>query len=157
MQANADRWVVLCGSMSMYPLMLEEERYLKAAGVTTRLPIPEDDIQPRMTPEEYTAFKRTASLAHFQAIADPRTFAILAVNGDKRGVRDYIGPNTFAEIVVAFSRGKRVYLSQAVPFHFADELHAWGVIPLYGNLDRLVADFHAAGQALLAQEAMPLG
>jgi hypothetical protein len=78
---------------------------------------------------------------------DPRTFAVLAINADKHGIRDYIGPNTFAEVAVAFSQGKRIYLLQDVPQNLEDELRAWGVVPLRGDLGRLVGDFFACCQS----------
>ena len=62
---------------------------------------------PGLGEEEYQAVKRKAALAHFRKVMDPKTFAVLAVNADKHGVRDYLGPNTFAEVAVAFALGKR--------------------------------------------------
>jgi hypothetical protein len=71
---------------------------------------------------------------------DTRTCAVLAVNADKQGIRDYIGPNTFAELAIAFVNGKKIYLLQNVPRNLEDELTAWGAIPLRGDLSRLIEE-----------------
>ncbi|MGA8349008.1 MAG: hypothetical protein WB773_14575 [Isosphaeraceae bacterium] len=144
---GTERWIVLCGSMSMHARMLEEKQYLEEAGVTVILPPAEDPVMPGLGEEEYQAVKRKAALAHFRKVMDPKTFAVLAVNADKHGVRDYLDPNTFAEVAVAFALGKRIYLLQNVPRNLEDELRAWGAVPLRGQLDRLIDDyFHACCQ-----------
>ena len=84
---GTERWIVLCGSMSMHARMLEEKQYLEEAGVTVILPPAEDPVMPGLGEEEYQAVKRKAALAHFRKVMDPKTFAVLAVNADKHGVR----------------------------------------------------------------------
>src|SRR5262245_28418343 len=102
------RRIVLCGSMSAYDAMLRLVRALRDEGVRIVVPVAEDHIKPQLNPEAFERFKRDVSFAHLRRIRDPRTFAVLAVNVDKHGIRDYIGPNTFAEIAVAFAQRKRI-------------------------------------------------
>ena len=139
---GTERRIVICGSMSMHSRMLEEQRELEEADVPAVLPPADEHIMPGLAEREYHAAKREAALAHFHKVMDPLTVAVLAINADKHGVRDYIGPNTFAELALAFVQGKRIYLLQDVPHNLADELRSWGVIPLRGDLGRLIADFH---------------
>jgi hypothetical protein len=139
---GTDRWIVISGSMSMHARMHAEQQDLQLSGVPAVLPPADDHIMAGLGEEEYQAAKRRAALAHFRKVMDPRTFGVLAVNGDKHGIRDYIGPNTFAELAIAFVQGKRIYLLQDVPVNLADELRAWGAIPLRGDLGRLIRDFH---------------
>lgn len=81
--------------------------------------------------------KRAASLEHFRVISERRTRALLVVNQAKDHQHDYIGPNTLAEIAVAISAGKSVYLLYGYPQDCADELMAWGVRAFEGDIRRL--------------------
>ena len=60
-------------------------------------------------------------------IRRPDTVAVLVVNVDRPNVRHYIGPNSFAEIGVAFADERQVFLLQGMPDSYAEELTAWGV------------------------------
>jgi hypothetical protein len=85
------------------------------------------------------ALKRTLSQRYFKLIRSRSTAAILVANYPTRGRRNYIGANTFAEIAVAFSAGKAIYLLNGVYPPLKDELAAWGAIALNGRLGGLRA------------------
>lgn len=129
--------------MSVYPCILEQQRALHDRGVRTIVPVPEDNIASRLGPEEFEAFKRQVGRQYLTKIRDVRTMAVLAVNCDRYNIADYIGPNTFAEIAVAFAQGKPIFLLQAIPEMYRDELQAWGAVPLQGRLDALVEAYYA--------------
>ena len=79
--------------------------------------------------------KRRENRRHFQRIK--RSDAILVLNYSARRLPNYIGGSTFAEIAVAFSMGKKIFLVNPVPHHsiFKEELEAWGV-KRWANLNR---------------------
>jgi hypothetical protein len=129
--------------MSVYPRILEEQHALRERGVRTLVPVPEDNIASGLSQEKFEAFKRQVGRQYLTKIRDVRTMAVLAVNSDRYNIPDYIGPNTFAEIAVAFAQGKQIYLLQAIPEMYRDELQAWGAISLQGRLDALVETYHA--------------
>jgi len=135
------RRIVLCGSMSAYPEIkrLRDELYLKK--VRCIIPEPEDEIKPSLSVEAFEDFKRRVSFSYLKQIRHPLTVAVLAVNLDKHGVRSYIGPNTFAEIAVAFAQRKRIYVYQNYPDIYRDELSAWKVIELFGDSRPLVENY----------------
>jgi hypothetical protein len=135
--------VVLCGSMSVYPRILEEQHALRERGVRTLVPVAEDNIASGLSQEAFEAFKRQVGRQYLTKIRDVRTVAVLAVNCDRYNISDYIGPNTFAEIAVAFAQGKQIYLLQAIPEMYRDELQSWGAVPLHGRLDALVEAYHS--------------
>ncbi|MCE5308173.1 MAG: hypothetical protein LLG20_11090 [Acidobacteriales bacterium] len=134
--------IVVCGSMSAYGEMLRLRKLLSRSNVPAVIPVAEDNVRDSLTDDEFVLFKRRVAYRHLRKIRHPSTFGILAVNRDKLGVRDYIGPNTFAEIAVAFAQSKRIYLYQDVPKVYEDELHAWGAVSLRGNLSRLIGDLN---------------
>ena len=81
--------------------------------------------------------KKEASMLHFGEIAKPETDAILVVNEDKEDIQNYVGPNSFAEVALAFYFGKKVFLKNDIYEPYRDELEGWEVIPLKGNLEEL--------------------
>lgn len=132
--------VVICGSMSFYPNMVEQQSLLRALGVKSVIPSPDTDVFQILNEEESLSAKRSASMKHIRRVRDGKTFGILVLNFDKHGIADYIGANSFAEIAVALAHYKRIYLYQGVPTFYRDELIAWGAVPLNCDLSRLVDD-----------------
>jgi hypothetical protein len=113
-EQNPER-IVVCGSMTFYGEMLQLQDRLQKTLVRTVLPDAEDERMAALGPDEVERFKRRVSLAHMRRVRHRSTFGILAVNLDKRGVTDYIGPSTFAEIAMAAAFNKRVYLLGGYP------------------------------------------
>lgn len=96
-----------------------------------------DVLLPGSHLEEATT-RREESRRHLDRIRHEATTAVLAVNPDRAGEPDYIGPHTFAEIGVAFAYERRTFLLHNMPARFAEELAAWNVECLNGDLTGLV-------------------
>lgn len=139
--SHTNRRVVIIGSMSVYDKMGAIASELNASGIHTVVPEAEGDAVRQLSLFDFEQFKRRVSFAYLRKIRDPRTYCVLAVNLDRHGILNYIGPNTFAEIAVAFAQSKRIYLYQGMPEAYSDELSAWGCTQLNGRLDALVNDF----------------
>ncbi len=127
--------IVISGSMQFLNEMKKYKRLIEKKGFTVILP--EEDNWDKITPEQINNFKRIVSKRYFDIIADANTTALLVVNSDKKGVKNYIGANTFAEIPIAFYFEKKIYLLNDIYGPYSDELLAWNVIPLKGNLNLL--------------------
>jgi hypothetical protein len=134
--------VVICGSMSNYPDLLNWCEKLNSSGIPCIVPSPDP---PSSSPEDSLKFKRDVALEYFRKIAEDSTFGILVVNTRKHDKEHYIGANAFAEIALAFYNCKRIYILQEICDNFADELSAWGALPLRGDLDPLIQDFRQMG------------
>lgn len=130
--------VVVCGSMASYEYMRQVADQLAAAGLEPVVPAADGPLE-QWSLEASNARKCAASRRHMDAIRDAATHAVLVVNVDRGGCRDYIGPNSFAEVAVAFAEQRAVFLLQGLPDAYADELLAWGVQPLHGDLRPLLA------------------
>ena len=117
--------IVLCGSMKLKEKMFESEEYLKTKNYEVVVP---KEFRVEMT-------KTNASRLHFDEIANEKTDIVLAINASKNGIENYIGPNTFAEIAMAFYFSKQIYLLNDIYEPYKDELEGWNVIPLKENLD----------------------
>lgn len=127
--------IVISGSMQFLKDMEDCKIPLEEKGFKVFLP--EEDDWDNIKPEEINQYKNSVSRKHFDAIADSNTSAILVVNNSKKGIANYIGANTFAEIAIAFYFGKKIYLLNDIYEPYSDELLAWGAISLNGNIDFL--------------------
>jgi hypothetical protein len=110
---------------------------LAAVGFDAVTPRPDRAYALDQTPSSVVNAKREASMDYFEKIKDRKTRAILVINVDRENNRDYIGPNSFAEIAVAFAERREIFLFQGMPRAYADELTAWGARCLHGDLGRL--------------------
>lgn len=130
--------------MSVYGDMLAIQNDLRREGILAVIPEAENDAILSLSEEAFSEFKRRASFKYLRIIRALETVAILAINRDKHGIHDYIGPNTFAEIAVAFAQQKRIFLLQGIPEVYSDELIAWGAIALDGNLSKILRFYSAS-------------
>lgn len=107
--------------------IIEVGEYLEKLGIKVKLP--EECM--RGEPKEI------ASRVHFKRIQNEKTSAILVVNCDKNNLKNYIGPNSFAEIAFAFYFHKKIFLLQDIYEPYKDELISWGSIALNNDLERI--------------------
>ena len=117
--------IVLCGSMKLKEKIFEVEEYLKNKGYEVVTP---KEFRVKMT-------KGDAAKLHFDEITNEKTDMVLAVNVTKNEIKNYIGPNTFAEIAMAFYFNKKIYLLNDIYEPYRDELEGWKAIALKGNLE----------------------
>jgi hypothetical protein len=125
--------------MKNLDLMTKIGKLLESAGLDVVTPAP-DAMEGEWSFEGAMALKREASRRHMDSIRRHGTVAVLVVNVDRPGKKHYVGPNSLAEIGVAFSDDRRVFLLQGMPKCYADELEAWGVECLNGDLPRITRD-----------------
>ena len=119
--------IVLSGSSKVKEKVFEIAKILEEKGYEV------------VVPKEFYVHmeKREHSMRHFDEICKKETDILLAVNETKNGIKNYIGPNTFAEIAMAFYKQKKVYVLNDLYEPYLDELKGWGVIPLKGQLDKI--------------------
>lgn len=119
--------IVICGSMKFKDKILEINDKLENLGFKTELPKECIEGIP----------KEKASRAHFKRIQNEDTDAIIVVNCDKNELKNYIGPNSFAEIAFAFYFKKKIFLLQDIYEPYLDELKGWNTIPLNNTLESI--------------------
>ena len=119
--------IVLCGSKKFIPKFFELEKELKNMGFNV------------VVPREFIVDmeKKDASLLHFSEIDKDDVDALLIVNESKNGQDNYIGANGFAELAFGFYKGKEIYLLNDIYEPYSEELVAWEVIPLKGDISKL--------------------
>lgn len=65
--------------------------------------------------------------------------AILVINNDKNGMKNYIGPNVLMEIAMAFYFAKDIYILNSVQSDspYLEELRCFGVTEINGDLEKI--------------------
>ncbi len=119
--------IVLCGSMKVKDKILEVEKSLREQVYNVLLPKECMEGLP----------KEIASRAHFNRIVAPENDTVLIVNATKKGIKNYIGLNSFAEIAFAFFYHKNIFVLNDFYEPYLDELEGWGVKALHGDLKNL--------------------
>lgn len=119
--------IVLCGSMKFKDSIIEIGKKLEELGYEVKLPV--ECMEGRL--------KEIASRAHFARIQAEDTDAILVVNKDKTELKNYIGPNSFAEIAFAFYFNKKIFLLQDIYEPYLDELTGWHVTTLNNDIESI--------------------
>ena len=119
--------IVLCGSKKFIPKFFELEKELNQIGFKV------------VVPREFVVDmeKKEASLLHFSEIEKDDVDALLIVNESKNGLVNYIGANGFAELAFGFYKGRDIFLLNDIYEPYSEELIAWEVIPLKGNIYKL--------------------
>ena len=113
--------ITICGSVTFVKEMMETKEQLKKLGHEVLVPLSAETNQykeywNRMKREEFGKFleiKGERMLGHFDKIKS--SDAILVLNYDKKGKRNYIGGNTFIEMAIAFEHSKKIFLLNPIP------------------------------------------
>lgn len=79
---------------------------------------------------------------HYKNICD--SHAILVINAEKDGMKNYIGPNVLIEMGQAFVNDKKIFLLNNIPLNVphTDEVETFEPICLNGNLENIFLHLH---------------
>ena len=133
--------IFITASKAAYPKVAEIKAALEEAGHTVTPPNgfsnpgQEEEIR-RYTPEEYGEWKTGMIREDGMIVANHD--AVLALNFDKNGQKNYIGGATFLELFKAFDLGKKIYLYNPIPDNMLrDELIGFQPIVINGDLRKI--------------------
>ncbi|MFA5931307.1 MAG: hypothetical protein WC821_03265 [archaeon] len=129
--------ITLCGSMTSFSKMQEISKRLKKLGHKVNLPL-FDKTANYTTWDKEEAIKvklaNDAITVHYNLIKN--SDAILVVNEEKKGVKNYVGGNSFLEIGFAFILKKKIFLLNDIPeLSYTSEIVAMKPICLNGKLE----------------------
>lgn len=132
--------ITICGSLKFADEMRKLQQRLIALGHTIAMPVdvPGVDYWASAGDERSKAKARlNLIIEHFHRIAD--SDAILVANYSKPDTANYIGANTFAEILIAHCLQKGIYLLNPLPAqpYILDELQAIAPVIIHGNLEKI--------------------
>src|SRR3989338_6692916 len=133
--------IFLCCSRYLYPKIPPIREQLENAGHLITLPNSYDN------PGKEEAMKLEGAQAHVQWKSGmirlqkekvEANEAILVLNLEKNGMKNYIGGATFLEIFKAFELGRKIFLLNPIPDSiFRDELLAIQPIVLDGEISKI--------------------
>lgn len=138
--------IVLCGSLNFAEEILRIKEQLASKGHETLLPTLVErlviknskDAEELKSGGRYLKIKPAYMKEHFDKILE--SDAILVVNLEKNGIKNYIGGNTFAEIMFAFYHNKKIFLLNPIPEHeklscISEEIESIRPLILNGNIE----------------------
>jgi len=114
--------IVICGSVNFPEKIREIEKGLKDRGhevvvpysiIKHRLKSYDDALKLKESEEHIKTEKPELTRRHFDEIKNAD--AILAVNVEKHGIKNYIGGATFSEIMLAFYYKKKIFFLNPIP------------------------------------------
>jgi nucleoside 2-deoxyribosyltransferase len=142
--------IAICGSIVFSKEMGEIAKGLKAKGHEVHLPFYAMKIlKGEVRHEDFMAEKEKSGDAKFREEADvdliKRYFklidesdAVLVLNPDKKGVKNYIGGNTLIEMGFAYVLDKKIFLYNPIPdMGYTDEIKAMKPIILDKDLSKI--------------------
>ena len=143
--------LILCGSMSYYNEFVQIKRHLSDLGIKCIIPASDAQYELQLKKEAFDDYKRSMSYKYITKIKQLETIGVLIYNPEKHGIKNYIGPNTFAEIAVAFSTKKRIFIYYDLPSVYYEELTSWRCSCYKGNYLKLYENIHEYFQIENAQ------
>ncbi len=111
---------------------LEKEGHVITVPNTYNEPFKEEEMK-KIGKEEHRTWK--AGMIYLSLEKVKNNDAVLVLNFEKNGQRNYIGGATFLEIFKAFDLGKKIFLYNPIPKSiFEDELMGMGPVMIGGDL-----------------------
>jgi len=142
--------IVICASISFTHKIKEVSDELKKLGHKVEIPFYSEKILGgELSLEEYERIKQKNGdlelrkkakedliKKYFKLIKDAD--AILVLNLDKNGIKNYIGGNTFLEMGFAYVLGKKIFLFNEIPdVPYKDEIKAMNPIVIHGDISKI--------------------
>jgi predicted RNA-binding protein with PUA domain len=134
--------IVVCGSMTFAKQMVEAEKELQRLGHGVVLPrftheyAKMDTLEKMHSESAANKVKYGLIKEYFEEIK--RGDAILVLNGERHGVPNYVGGNSFLEMAFAHVLNKKIFLLNPIPeMGYKDEMLAMQPTILNGNLSEI--------------------
>ena len=134
--------IIICGSMSFSPEMMDIKKHLEEMGHEAVLPHnTEKYVTQELSAEssqESTANKIAGNLIQKYYWEIQEADAVIIANYDKNGIPNYVGGNSFLEAGYAHALDKKLYFINDIPeMPYSDELRALQPLILLGDLSQI--------------------
>ncbi len=133
--------ITICGSMSSAHQMYKISEELKKLNHKITLPHGIERFlngKKEETPQESTQVKIEKDLIRHYYKEIEKSDAILVVNIDKNGIKNYIGGNAFLEIGFAHVLDKKIFLLNPIPkMSYTSEIKAMQPIVINRDLTKI--------------------
>ena len=143
--------ITICAGISSTPKIKEIGDRLMALGYETKIPFTSRRIiDGELSMAEYLCekekhgdkkFRNCSGMDFIKSCYEliKKSDAILVLNIDKNGIKNYIGGNVLIEIGFAYVLNKKIYFYNDIPqLPYADELIAMKPIVITGDLRKII-------------------
>lgn len=137
--------ITICGSLKFIKEMKEVKEKLEELGHEVLVPLSAEMNQDKdywndlklNNFDKFLSDKGERMAGHFDKVKS--SDAILVLNYDKNGKKNYIGGNTLIEIAIAFEHGKKIFLLNPVPKDspYVEELESMKPVIIGGDLETM--------------------
>ncbi|MFA5050594.1 MAG: hypothetical protein WC499_00550 [Patescibacteria group bacterium] len=130
--------IAICGSIAFSKEILETQKILEAKGLIAIAPkdilkYAEGEVNHE---DKWSKIEGDVFKEYFEEIK--KCDAILVINKDKQGIKNYIGGNSLIEMAFAHILNKKIFLLNQIPkMNYTDEIEAMKPIILNGNVDKI--------------------
>jgi nucleoside 2-deoxyribosyltransferase len=141
--------IVICASIHFTAKIKEIANKLEGKGHEVEIPLTAQEIiADKLTLEKFRSEKKKNGDGSFRKINQnlikryyqiiKNADAVLVINEEKNGVKNYIGGNTLIEMAFAHVLGKPLYLLNEIPdMSYTDEIKAMQPIVILKKLDKI--------------------
>jgi len=142
--------IIICASVDITPKIKELKEALEKMGHSVEIPyVSMKIIAGEISLEEFLAVKDREGDTKFREATGEDLIkryynlikeadAVLVLNEEKKGIKNYIGGNTFLEIGFSYILNKKLYLFNPIPeMSYSDEIKAMSPIVLNGDLTKI--------------------
>jgi hypothetical protein len=137
--------ITICGSLKFIKEMKAAKEELERLGHNVLLPLSAEINQPKeywndLKTNDFDKFcesKGERMLGHFDKVKS--SDAVLVLNYEKDGKKNYIGGNTLVEMAVAFEHRKKIFLLNPIPedSSYMEEISSMKPTIIDGDLKRI--------------------
>ena len=130
--------IAICSSMAFAKEMIKTKEDLEALGHEIVI---QDDVDQHASGEiqgedKWRKIKIDPFKTYFEEIK--KSDAIIVLNIDKNGIKNYIGGNTLIEMAFAYILDKKIFLLNPVPeMSYTDEIEAFKPVIINGDLNKI--------------------
>ncbi|KKP67924.1 MAG: hypothetical protein UR66_C0009G0014 [Candidatus Moranbacteria bacterium GW2011_GWE1_35_17] len=146
--------ITICSSVDFTPRIIEIKKELEKNGWKVNIPFFTTKIlNGELSFEDYLNAKEKGGdigMRNAESVDMIKTYwdyirnsdAILVLNLEKKGIKNYIGGSTLMEMGFAYGHKKKIYLYNPIPerserIHYVDELEDLDPIIINGNLKNM--------------------
>lgn len=141
--------IAICSSASFVEKAKKIKEFLEKHGIDTSLPpcfeLQENELKELLAAKErcdesYLKKKTKFLQKHLENVAN--SDAILVLNYDKKGIKNYIGGSTFLEMGLAFFLKKKIFLLNSIPdrLPYSEEIKTMKPIILHGDIRKILSE-----------------
>lgn len=146
--------ITICSSVEFTPKIIEIKNFFEQQGHQVNIPyVTKKVIAKEICLQDFLAdkdkygdilFRNSQPIDFIKTYWDyiKNSDAILVLNLEKKGIKNYIGGNTLMEMGFAYGQGKKIYLYNSLPqkserIHYLDEIIDMKPIVINGDLSKI--------------------